>query len=204
MPDFGSSETPRRGKPRSRVTQTLEAVRLREWDVAANAVKPWISWLIAGLLALDLVGYAMAGALSHTLGLDSTVTSYPLRGAVAGLSIVAILMTVLKGEFKAPLIFVLFLVLYLVRMIWDNSLAFIPDSGKALSVYLGAVMLPALALTSGRIHFDERRTTLAISMLGTLSCLMILYAVRSSALPSEMGCGRVAISCTASSVMSLP
>jgi O-Antigen ligase len=127
---------------------------------------------------LCLVGYPLVGMLVTFAGLPSQVVTIPFRALVAGLSLAVIvsgLFTRLRGRLDVWLC--LFLTLYLVRLLYDRSFAFIPGNDEALLFYLGTVLLPVTAAClGGAAHYTDSQIAKPLLLMTGLIVVLGLLA----------------------------
>lgn len=147
-------------------------------QVEKSSRNPWMVWTLAIVMALSVTGYPIAGGLSQYLGLDSTYTSYPFRAIVIVLSLNAIAMAITvgnttMGQFKLPLPVIVFMMMYLARLLWDYSFTAIPNVDRDLLYFIATVLVPTLAMGACYSHFEERATAIALLAVGTTACILI-------------------------------
>lgn len=133
-----------------------------------------ISWLLAINIALTLTGYPMAGALSAFLGVESTVTSYPYRALSSILLLVLAVLAFVKMNFTLDIVITLFLFSYVIRLFYDSTYTSIPDATNSGIFYLVVVVLPFLAISLGRMYYDERRSLVAMVMVCLPTMVMLV------------------------------
>lgn len=127
--------------------------------------------LTCTVIALTIVGYPLAGLVASALGLDSTVTSIPLRALVALVSALTVLHFVGAGHrFRLDWIILLFWWLYLLRLVFDLGSGQFEDVDIALLFFLATAMIPALAVMVGARGYDEALTARMLFVLGAVIC----------------------------------
>ncbi len=128
--------------------------------------------LVSVLIALTLVGYPMAGLVASGLGLESTLTSFPLRGLVLLVSIVTTVHFARSGQpMRVDMWIIAFFWLYLIRLFWDLQNPAFEDLDQAILFFLGTCVVPALAVMVGVRGYDERLTAKFILIPGAIVCV---------------------------------
>lgn len=135
-----------------------------------------ISWILAACIALILTGYPLAGALSALFGVESTVTSHPFRAISSFLLIILSVLSFARMNFTVDIYTIIFLFLYGIRLFYDATYTSLPDAADSGIFYLVVVVLPFIAISLGRMYYDERRSLIAMVLLcfPTMIILLIL------------------------------
>lgn len=135
-------------------------------------VTPLGVWLTTAVIALTLVGYPLAGLLSSGLGLESTVTSIPMRVLVLLVSTAAVAhFAVRRHAFRLEALLLLFFWLYSVRLVWDLQVPMFDELLPAIFFFLATAMLPALAAMVGARSLDEALTARVVFIAGSVVCV---------------------------------
>ncbi|MBU1325365.1 MAG: O-antigen ligase family protein [Alphaproteobacteria bacterium] len=130
--------------------------------------------LLTWIVTLSVVGYPLAGMLAVLLGLDSRATSIPFRLIVFGLSVWA-MMTVLQKpqRIRFDLLLVVFLWLYLGRLIFDLGRPEFPNIQTDALFYVGSMLVPVMATSLLTRDWHERSIAWALFGVGTTVCVGI-------------------------------
>jgi hypothetical protein len=135
-------------------------------------------------LALSLVGYPVVSALPVILGVTPRLFSVPFRAVVLGLAILAL--PKLVGQFRSARIptgyalIALILILEALRMTWDFAIAPLPLDlpwSDYFLLFIGATLVPALALLQPIDRLMLHRAVHLCEVLGSLAVLLTICAV---------------------------
>ncbi len=131
------------------------------------------------LFALTLIGYSVAGLIATLMDWNSTQTSIPFRAGVVMLALALWWRSpVLARWWRHHRWLMVFLLLYLVRIIWDWVIADVPGAAEALTFFLLTVLLPCAALALAAPAMRERPTALLlVAMGGAVSATAVLMHV---------------------------
>jgi O-Antigen ligase len=135
---------------------------------------------IGALILLILVsfGYPLTALIVTFLRLDTQALSIPYRLAVMALSAIVILSGLLT-RFRGRLDFwlLLFLVLYLIRLIYDYTNNSIIGNVEAIQFYVAVVLVPLLAINlGGGADFSENVLAKLLIVAGAAATSMALLA----------------------------
>lgn len=104
--------------------------------------------VFALLLAMVIFGYPISALLSTVFQINTEIFTYFFRIATFGLGIMALLMPGAKIRISSMRLLLLFLGVYLFRLVYDSSVANIPGAMDALIIFLVMTLLPALGFWS--------------------------------------------------------
>jgi hypothetical protein len=142
---------------------------------SAYSIDRIIRHLFALVAALSFVGYPLAGSLSALFSVDSTTTSYPFRGLTVTLSFLLIMLSLTRTLSSIKITFVVFLILYSARMLYDMyySPLDLPDARFSGLFFLVTVLIPIVSLGISRAYYDEELLAKYILILSTISTVLI-------------------------------
>ncbi len=131
------------------------------------------------ILTLVIVGYPVAGILVEVTGLQHRLITYPYRGVVALLSVVAIVLSFYRGIglLRATLAVTAFVALYGGRLIFDLLVAGNPAAPEATVVFFTTLVLPfaSILLTLDTPIIEKRFQSLVLAFGGPVVVLALFF-----------------------------
>jgi hypothetical protein len=136
----------------------------RDTNSSSEALARW-------LFALTLVGYPVAGLIASLMDWGSTLTSIPFR--------VGVVVLALALWWRSPALtrwsrhhrwLMVFLLLYLARLIWDWAIADVHGAAEASIFFLLTVLLPCAALALAAPAMREIPAALLLVAIGGTVC----------------------------------
>ena len=121
---------------------------------------------------LSIIGYPVAGLISTAFDIGNSNISIALRVAVAALSLGGVLSALrFKVRIRIDAWLVLFLALYLFRLLADLSRADLPTTGDDLLAYVVITLPPVICVMSLGGQWNDRTAARAMFILGAAACL---------------------------------
>lgn len=148
------------------------------------------------LLALIIYGYPVAAVIVTVMDLESTVATIPYR-AIVGLFSAFIILSYLnkKGGLSIAIPFVLFSVLYLIRLTADYINVTDGERGFLILYFVSVVLLPAIAIAvAGLRNVNEKALAYWVILLAFILMFGILTGAGEAAGGSELEGSRLSIS----------
>lgn len=152
----------------------------------------WHSRILSIIFALLLVGYPIVGVITSLTGSETSTYAIGFRIIIVGVSLLSICIGILRGTFRIDWLIFGFLVLYLIRLIYDYGYLGSVDIERALPFFVSSVFMPVLGLAAAARRFDERSAALYCVIVGTIACLMVTYVIRETDLVSQEVLARTA------------
>lgn len=120
--------------------------------------------LLRWIIVLSLVGYPIAGVAAVVLNTDSRNTSLPFRILVDLLAVAGLLTALIaRSRFRLDLPIIVFLGLYLLRLMFDLGRPDMPTTGEDLLFYVSTVLIPIAGAAPLASAWNQR--TAAMTML---------------------------------------
>jgi hypothetical protein len=127
------------------------------------------------MLALALVGYPLAAALSQVGDFSGGELNIGYRGLVVAMSVLLALWSMSRGRYRIDPLIGVFFAAYSLRMIVDYSYSMLPHIEEDFFFYLAVVLLPTLALGGVRDWFDEKTLLKATLLVGGIAGVLVAY-----------------------------
>ncbi len=128
------------------------------------------AWLFVGVV----LGYPVAALLASAMNWDSEIASIPFRILILVLSVWLWLTTRNPRRRRGGLLLALFGTAYLLRLLWDLSIAQVPGAAEAMVFFLATVAIPTAALWRGATSLSEAQVMRLLFMLGSAICIATL------------------------------
>jgi O-antigen ligase len=144
---------------------------------AATAATDRVYRLLGNLvLALAIVGFPLAAALSEILAYTTNTLSIGYRVVNSVLCLLLLLWTLARGAFRMDLLAGAFLALYATRLLLDLNYSMLPDIAENALFFVVAVLIPTLGVAGGRAWYDEKTCLRFILVIGGIGSALIAYA----------------------------
>jgi hypothetical protein len=156
-----------------RVMESLDRTRRS----AEAERQPFLLWGLSLVLALALVGYPIAATVADLLGVDNAVANFPYRGLTVAVALGVAILSISKGHYKLPLLVMLFMTAYLLRLVVDNGEPAFVNAQRDTIFYIGSVLIPALAMGAAHFYYDERDASFQLMAIGSVACVLILASL---------------------------
>lgn len=136
----------------------------------------WLTNIFTGLITLAFLGYPVLGVYSSFAGGESNTISVVFRSITLGVSIFSLGVMI---AFVEPnrwrsfgIIFAAFAAMCVARLIVDSQED--PQAGELLVRYVGIILVPTLCLSTLVPEYDERKAALALALVGSAFCIVML------------------------------
>jgi hypothetical protein len=154
------------------VNGATAGVRVRPATPARAGANPHV---YACFLALAVIGYPVAGVLTTVLQFEGSNISYVFRASVIALAVVVSWQALFGRTIQAlPLVFIVFLALYSVRLYYDSFISYIPDADYAIFYFFGVCLIPAIGTALASASYDHEKHAIWTFIVGGFASVSIV------------------------------
>jgi len=143
--------------------------------------KTFLGTLSSWVFALLCFAYPISAIISSILGVSSTPINIIYRAINLTFSLYIIVVSVILyrctiSKYAVPML--IFLVLYLCRIVWDTSFADVNAETTPIEIYsfyIGSIIIPIIAILLTFKYVDTRKTVLRVFYTLILGNLLLFY-----------------------------